>query len=90
MTDKEEKEEGASGCMRRIEGGWGGGKRGEQVVQGTGSQCSSSGPFLNRELLFHGVKDMSLPTKGISDRPQAFSVRYDHEDQVFTAIVMAT
>ena len=58
------------------------------MVQGTGSQCSSSGSFLNREL-FRGLKDMSLPTKGISDRPQAFSVRYDHEDQVFTAIVMA-
>lgn len=59
------------------------------MVQGTGSQCSSSGSFLNREPFFRDLEDVSLPTKSISDRPRALSARYDHEDQVFTAIVTA-
>lgn len=90
MTDREKEEEGASRCERKIEGVWRGGeKEGTKVVHGTGSQGSSSGSLLNRELLFRDLEDVSLPTKDISDHPQASSARYDHEDQVFTAIVMA-
>lgn len=90
MTDREKKEEGASEYERKIEGGRGGGKRGGKCGPGDRKLVLLFRVFLeNANLLFRDLKDVSLPTKDISDRSQTFSARYDHEDQVLAATVMA-